>query len=751
MTRLPIVGGDSGNWGTILNDFLEVSLNADGTIQPGALTTAGAVLSVNTVTPNTNGNVTLTASNVGAPTALSQQSDVNVSSPTNNQVLAYSSSAGKWVNQTPSGGCGAVIYAPPPSGDETGTTDYATISSLLAVGARVVLWPGTYYINQALVMPDACVLQGAAWGYSYTTPAPLASGTVVTQVDTAVSAITASTPQSAAISLFDLVIEGPGSGTGNGIDIPQAGGNQNTYLVAERVMVTSFGGHGWAAENLNFSSLRDCQAAYNGGSGVLISSGPGVALSNVHCYGNSGDGFTLSNCSGQLAMLYTNANGGTGINLISCDGLMLSGSTTEDDATGTVITGSQSVTVAGHYASQNNSYGIHITENSASIAVIGFFETAGTEAINSLHAENGSITFVSGLQVQTAASLPSNYCTQVLQNGITSGKGPLTGGYLALNGIPSDTTSCRFVGGTYGGAPTEGSFDTGDVVVDHTGVFWICTAGGTPGSWASTAPLASPAFTGSPTAPTQSGTDSSTKLATTAFVQDALPSSSSPLAISRGGTGTSSGAPENEVFAGPSSGGAGAPSFRPLTPADLSLDASGIGGLTTAGLGLGLLAVNPAYAASSASGNSEQLSITLCTATASKTVTTLGIMVTQAGVTPGAGVNVLAMYSESGELLAQTGDMTSAFESTGFAEGAIGNPGGITSYALTEGTNYYLAWLSSFTGTIPKFGGVNTGSTGQALNGHYVMRNLTSQTSLPALITPSSMNSYTFCTCMYAG
>jgi hypothetical protein len=35
MTRLPTVGGDSGNWGTVLNDFLDVSHNADGTLESG--------------------------------------------------------------------------------------------------------------------------------------------------------------------------------------------------------------------------------------------------------------------------------------------------------------------------------------------------------------------------------------------------------------------------------------------------------------------------------------------------------------------------------------------------------------------------------------------------------------------------------------------------------------------------------------------------------------------------------------------
>lgn len=36
MSRLPVVGGDANAWGSILNDFASVSLNADGTLQKGA-------------------------------------------------------------------------------------------------------------------------------------------------------------------------------------------------------------------------------------------------------------------------------------------------------------------------------------------------------------------------------------------------------------------------------------------------------------------------------------------------------------------------------------------------------------------------------------------------------------------------------------------------------------------------------------------------------------------------------------------
>jgi len=34
MSRLPTPGGDDGSWGSILNDYLSVALNSDGTLKP---------------------------------------------------------------------------------------------------------------------------------------------------------------------------------------------------------------------------------------------------------------------------------------------------------------------------------------------------------------------------------------------------------------------------------------------------------------------------------------------------------------------------------------------------------------------------------------------------------------------------------------------------------------------------------------------------------------------------------------------
>ncbi len=123
------------------------------------------------------------------------------------------------------------------------------------------------------------------------------------------------------------------------------------------------------------------------------------------------------------------------------------------------------------------------------------------------------------------------------------------------------------------------------------------------------AKLDSPALTGTPTAPTQSSSDDSTKLATTAFVKTALSSygagsvtsvalslpgsvfsvTGSPVTGSGTLTGSFTSQTANTVFAAPN-GSAGAPSFRALQDADIPalpyLSASGgtVGGnLTVSG------------------------------------------------------------------------------------------------------------------------------------------------------------------------
>lgn len=69
--------------------------------------------------------------------------------------------------------------------------------------------------------------------------------------------------------------------------------------------------------------------------------------------------------------------------------------------------------------------------------------------------------------------------------GTWSGTGPLTEATLAFTGITGATNgTSRFAGETSGGAPTSGTFATGDIIVAVSeGAMWRCSSGGSPGTW----------------------------------------------------------------------------------------------------------------------------------------------------------------------------------------------------------------------------------------------------------------------------
>ena len=50
-------------------------------------------------------------------------------------------------------------------------------------------------------------------------------------------------------------------------------------------------------------------------------------------------------------------------------------------------------------------------------------------------------------------------------------------------GLAGATQPTRYAGATTSGSPTSGTFAIGDVVVDRSGAIYICTAGGSPGTW----------------------------------------------------------------------------------------------------------------------------------------------------------------------------------------------------------------------------------------------------------------------------
>ncbi|HSE61627.1 MAG TPA: hypothetical protein VLA88_05025 [Candidatus Saccharimonadales bacterium] len=172
MSRLPIPDSDDGVWGSILNDFLSVSHTTGGDLKSSAITNAGAVTNVNGHSPS-NGTVTISAADVGAPTSLAGLSDVAVGGASNNQVLTYSTSSGKWQPATPGGASivpqaatvvighsgstilairtadGSQLY----SGADGGAALTAAITDAGSTGGLIVFQPGTYAWSTVPALP----------------------------------------------------------------------------------------------------------------------------------------------------------------------------------------------------------------------------------------------------------------------------------------------------------------------------------------------------------------------------------------------------------------------------------------------------------------------------------------------------------------------------------------------------------------------------------------------------------------------
>ena len=89
MSRLPTPGSDDGTWGTILNDYLAVEHNSDGSLKKAAQITQAA----------TDAATALSVANARDAAKL-QGHDVDSSGPGDGQVLVYVAASSAWVPST---------------------------------------------------------------------------------------------------------------------------------------------------------------------------------------------------------------------------------------------------------------------------------------------------------------------------------------------------------------------------------------------------------------------------------------------------------------------------------------------------------------------------------------------------------------------------------------------------------------------------------------------------------------------------
>ncbi|MEJ0073620.1 MAG: hypothetical protein WDN27_06155, partial [Candidatus Saccharibacteria bacterium] len=171
--RLPTPGSDNGTWGDILNDYLGVSHNANGTLQTAALTQAGGITSVNSKTP-TNGAVTLSASDVSAVPSSQLGAASGVATLNGSSQLTSSQLPGSVVTGSSQMYSGATILVAASNASAkakaaadyvcNGSNDSAQITAAIAAipsgGGQVLLSEGTFTANVVLSNRNNIALRG---------------------------------------------------------------------------------------------------------------------------------------------------------------------------------------------------------------------------------------------------------------------------------------------------------------------------------------------------------------------------------------------------------------------------------------------------------------------------------------------------------------------------------------------------------------------------------------------------------------
>ena len=149
MARLPVPGSDNGVWGDILNDFLSVELNTDGTLKRGS--TIDGKLDKSTAT--TKGDLLVA-------TAASTITRLGVG--TNGQRLVADSAQTSGVKWATNGVLLAIDYGAKFDGSTDDASALQTaITAAIAAGKPLLLAPGTTIVGTTLSIPSPVTIIGS--------------------------------------------------------------------------------------------------------------------------------------------------------------------------------------------------------------------------------------------------------------------------------------------------------------------------------------------------------------------------------------------------------------------------------------------------------------------------------------------------------------------------------------------------------------------------------------------------------------
>lgn len=322
--------------------------------------------------------------------------------------------------------------------DDTTPIQNAINAAFSAGGGRVYLRSGTYKLTSALTMKRRVYLMGdgIAAGQS-------GVATILFQSSTTAHAITAVDQQD--MTIEDLTIAGPGSGSGNGINLTRSTNPDISGLTFRRIQVSSFGGKCIDLSNPITSIfervLVDSSPVGFYVHGVLGAGGSsGTSCTFLNCYaaGCTQSGFRLDNmtycafvgcASDACGIAYELIESGTqGISFIGCGCESMVSGGGSYPGYGWKINGCIGVMLTGCYTLDAPSISVLVTGNANAVNVTSFSENTPSGAGPSIQVDSGSIATVSDIATSNTAALNG---TVVMVN---DGGGLLVPGYGFIGG-----------------------------------------------------------------------------------------------------------------------------------------------------------------------------------------------------------------------------------------------------------------------------------------------------------------------------
>jgi hypothetical protein len=273
MARLPTPGGDDGAWGDILNDFLDVAHNPDGTLTSNAVDDAGAAMTINNLSDLQSASTAL--SNLGGvSTSDSRLSDTRtptdgsvtnvkvatnaaiavskLAAGSNGQFLTTSGGAATWSTTSDSSFINAKDFGAVGDGstnNNTALTSWINAINAATQGALGLLPAGQYLITAALpsITVSGVTIIGAGWAQ-----ANFADGSCIT-ANTGYSGGAMLTLAGEGVELRGLTLDG--GGRANNIAITGANcrlfdiGTHGTIANGVGVDIQSGGSSAWVGDS----------------------------------------------------------------------------------------------------------------------------------------------------------------------------------------------------------------------------------------------------------------------------------------------------------------------------------------------------------------------------------------------------------------------------------------------------------------------------------------------------------------------